>query len=211
MFFDTPAQLRAASNVAHWGGGVLLLALSVTALLETRGALARRAGRYLYPALISGGGLTLVAFLLFRRGMGNLSLAWTQVLRDPQQVEHLWLAAILISAGGVEVLHRANLLRSRLWKLAVPLGLASIGSILWLHIQYGTPQAVEHAKLLHRVQGSFLFLAGAAKAADVLWPLRQRWLRTVWIMCLFISTVLLLTYREPPGAYEWQERIAPTR
>ena len=202
MFFDTPAQLRAASNVAHWGGGVLLLALSVTTLRETRGALARSAGRYLYPALISGGGFTLVAFLLFRRGMGNLSLAWTQVLRDPQQIEHLWLAAILMAAGGVETLHRANLLRSRLWELAVPLGLASIGSLLWMHIQYGTPQAVEYAKLLHRVQGSFLFLAGAAKTADVLWPSRRHRLRPVWIVCLFISAVLLLTYREPLGAYE---------
>lgn len=202
ILFDNPAQLRMASNLAHWSEGGLLLALVIVALLEARGGLARGVGRFLWPGVITGAGIFLFAFMLLRLGLGNVGVAWNQILRDQQQIEHLWIAAILITAGVVEVLLRAALLQSRLWGLAIPLALVLIGLLLLVHTQYGTQEAIGQAKLQHRIQGFFLFLSGFTKGVDVLWPSRPGWRSVLWILFLFGSSVFLLTYREPPGSYE---------
>jgi len=199
---ETAAALRAASNLAHWIEGAVLLALVVVGVVEARGGLRSRAGQCLWPGIVALAGLFLPVFMLLRRGLSRIDTSWSEIVGDPQQIEHLWLAAILLVAGSVEIARRAGMLRARSWGFAIPLGLVLLGFLLWIHIQYGTPQAVERATLLHRLQGSFLILAGIAMGCEIFWPSKRRPLTFAWLLFLAASSVLLLTYHEPPGAYE---------
>lgn len=52
-----------------------------------------------------------------------------------------------------------------------------------------------------RYMGSAILLGGLFKGADVLWRKRFAWLAFPWIAMLLVAAVLLITYREPPGAY----------
>lgn len=205
---ETPAQLRAASNLAHWTEGLVLIVLGLIAIVEARGGLKSCLGRFLWPGVITAAGGLLPVFMLFRRGFANLGLSWREIVQDQQQIQHLWLAAILVAAGVVEISRRAEWLRSKSWGLAVPAGLILLGSLLWVHVQYGTPEAVAEALLWHRLQGAFLILAGFLMGSAVVFPARQHWLTFGWIFSLFLSSLLLLAYREPQGAYETPRKIS---
>jgi len=54
----------------------------------------------------------------------------------------------------------------------------------------------------HAFLGFVIILAGLLKAAEVLWQRRFRWLAFPWIVLLFTAALMLITYREPQGAYK---------
>ena len=64
-----------------------------------------------------------------------------------------------------------------------------------------TPEAVAESVLKHRYLGLVIALAGLFKAAEVAWHRRFKWLAFPWIALLLLAAAILLTYREPEGAY----------
>lgn len=198
---QTPEQLQFISNIAHWIEGGILAVVALIALAQATGYAKSKGAQYLWPGLILIAGLFLPAFILLQRGMDKVGVSWNLIIRDPQQREHLLMAFLLVVVGGAEILHRAGIFRGQLWKFLAPVALVMIGAILFVHTEYGTPEAIAEAVTKHRYQGTPIILAGVFRAAEVLWHHKQKWLAFAWIVMLLAASVLLISYREPEGAY----------
>lgn len=198
---QTPEELQWISNLAHWIEGGMFGVVAVMALLQVFGYANSKGAQYVWPALVFIAGLFLPAYILLQRGPDEIGVTWTAVIRDPQQREHFLMALLLLAAGLAEILHRARAPRVKWLGLVAPSAFVAIGFLFFIHTEYGTPEAVAESVLKHRYFGLVIALAGLFKAAEVLWRRRFKWLAFPWIALLFIAAVLLMTYREPPGAY----------
>lgn len=191
----TPEELVLYSNIAHWVEGGIFLLVAAIALLQIFGYLKNKL--YLWPSLILIAGLFLPIFS-FIHHLDELGLAWQATIYDPQQRQHMFMA-ILMSIGGFSELMRLKY-RESLWKFILPIVLATIGVLFLTHPQHGTNEAVLQAALIHKYLGSVLVLSGVFRAAEMLWP-NRKWLAYPWLIFLTIAAVLLISYREPEGAY----------
>lgn len=99
------------------------------------------------------------------------------------------------------MLLRTNKTRATVWKFVSPVALAIIGAMFFVHTEYGTPEAIAEAGRKHAYMGFAILLAGIFKGAEVVWRKRFGWLAFPWIAMLLVAAVLLMTYREPRGAY----------
>ncbi len=189
-------RLQFTSNLAHWIEGGLFAVVAVIALLQAFGYMQRKSARYLWPSLIILGGFFLPVYIALQ-GEANVGL----LINDPQQIEHALMALLLVLAGGAEVLFVAGIVQTKFWRFIAPAALTAIGVILFVHTEYGTPEAVAEAVTKHRYQGALVMLVGIFKAAEVQWQRTIKWLAYPWIVAMFITAILLITYREPKGAY----------
>jgi hypothetical protein len=198
---QTPEELQWISNLAHWIEGGLFAIVALLALLQTFGYAQSRGLQYVWPGLILIAGVFLPAFILLQRGVGGIGTTWNLVIRDPQQREHFAMAVLLLAAGLGEMLLRTNKTRATVWKFVSPVALAIIGAMFFVHTEYGTPEAIAEAGRKHAYMGFAILLAGIFKGAEVVWRKRFGWLAFPWIAMLLVAAVLLMTYREPRGAY----------
>jgi len=188
-------RLQFASNLAHWIEGGLFAVVAAIALLQVLGYMQWKGARYIWPSLIIAGGLFLPVYIAFQ-GEVNLRL----LINDPRQIEHALMALLLVLAGAAEILFGAGLAQAKIWRFFAPAALGGIGIILILHTEYGTTNAVAEAVSKHRLLGVVVILVGIFKSFEVHWQHRIRWLAYPWIALLFITALLLITYREPKGA-----------
>ena len=202
---QTPEELQWISNLAHWIEGGMFAIVGVLALFQAFGYAQSRGIQYVWPGLILVGGIFLPAFILLQRGISGIGTTWNLVIRDPQQREHFAMAIFLLAAGVAEILLRTSKSRAAAWKFVSPVALAIIGIVFLFHTEYGTPEAVAEATRKHIYMGFAILLAGLFKVADVLWRKRFAWLVFPWIAMLLVAALLLITYREPPGAYRTTE------
>lgn len=202
MELQTPEELQWISNVAHWIEGGMFGVVALIAFFQALGYAQSKCAQYLWPGLILVAGVFLPAYILLQRGLDGIGITWSLVISDPQQREHFLMSLLLLAIGSVETLIRKELLRSEVWKFVSPVALVLIGVLLLFHTEYGTPEAIAEAARKHTYMGFVIIVAGLLKAAEVHWRRRLRWLAFPWIVLLFIAAVMLITYREPPGAYK---------
>lgn len=198
---QTPEQLQWISNLAHWIEGGMFAIVALIALLQALGYLKSKGAQYLWPGLVLISGVFLPAYILLQRGPGGIGITWNLVIRDPQQREHFLMALLLLAAGLAEVLDRTKLLQTKLRKFVAPAAFIAIGFLFFIHTEYGTPEAIAESVRKHTYFGFVIALAGLFKAAEVLWQRRFKWLAYPWIALLFVAALMLITYREPYGAY----------
>ena len=201
MELQTPEELQWISNLAHWIEGGMFAVVGLIALVQALGYAQSKGAQYLWPGLILMAGIFLPIYILLQRGPDQIGTTWNLVIRDPQQREHFLMALLLLAIGGVETLFRKNLLRFAVWKFVAPIALIVIGILLLFHTEYGTLEAMAEAARKHAYMGFVIILAGVLKAADVHWRSKFSWLAFPWIAMLLIAALLLVTYREPAGAY----------
>ena len=197
---QTPEELQFISNVAHWVEGGIVGVVALLCLAEALGYGEGRA-RYLWPGLILTAWLFLPPYLLLQSGVGGVGAAAGFLLRDAQQREHLLMAGLLLWAGAAEVLRRAGVLEGGRWRFVWPAALLLLGAVFAAHTQYGTPEAVAWSRTWHLYAGGTIALAGVLKTAEALWGRKFRWLAFPWTVVLLIAALLLVTYREPAGAF----------
>ena len=204
MELQTPEELQWISNLAHWIEGGMFAVVALIALMQALGYAQSKGAQYLWPGLILLAGVFLPAYILLQRGLDGIGVTWSLVIRDPQQREHFLMSLMLLAAGLAEVLNRTKLLQTKLRKFVAPAAFIAIGFLFFIHTEYGTPEAVAESVLKHKYLGLVIAVAGLSKAADVLWRRRFPWLAFLWIAMLFIAALMLITYREPEGAYRSQ-------
>lgn len=204
----TPEQLQLISNIAHWIEGGIVRAVAVIALAQALGYAKSNGAPYLWPGLMLLAGLFLPLFLLFRNGFDKVGSSWEFIISDPQQRQHLLLVFPLLAMGAVEMLLRAEILQGKFWEFVSPGALVMIGVVFLAHIQYGTPEAVAEAVTKHRYLGGLIILAGLVKAAEALWLQKFKWLAFPWVILLLMTAALLISYREPEGAFRLSCRCA---
>ncbi len=198
---QTPEQLQWVSNLAHWIEGGMFATVAVIAFLQALGYARSRGAQYLWPGLVLAAGVFLPAYILLQRGLSGIGITWYLVIRDQQQREHFLMALLLLALGLSQILVRKAIPPIVLWKFLGPAALAAIGVILIFHTEYGTLAAIAEAEMKHGYLGLVIILAGLLKAADGLWSKRFRWLAFPWIVLLVIAALMLITYREPEGAF----------
>lgn len=198
----THEQLQWISNLAHWIEGGIFGIVAVIALLQAFGYARTGFLRYMWQGLILVAGAFLPFYLLLQRGFDQAGESLRFVIGDQQQREHVFMSLLLLSAGAAETLLAANLIRGRGWRFVAPTALVLIGVILIFHTEYGTAEAIAESVTQHRYQGILVILVGLFKAAQVLWSRKFRWLEFIWVFLLFGAAVLLISYREPEGAYK---------
>ncbi|HQU91802.1 MAG TPA: hypothetical protein PLK77_05865 [Pyrinomonadaceae bacterium] len=201
MELQTPEQLQFASNLAHWIEGVVFAIVAIIALLRARNYFTWKGAEYLWPSLIVMAGLFLPAYIFLQGGLSRVADTWRFSVNDPQQREHFLMAAFLVLAGAAEIAAEAKIVQGTIWRLITPGALVAIGIVLLVHTEYGTVEAIAESVTEHRYQGILVILVGLFKGAEALWRHRFRWLAYPWIVVLFITALLLTSYREPPGAY----------
>lgn len=181
-------------------GGILLVVVAIS-LAQALGYAKSKVVQYLWPTLILMAGLFLPLYLLLLNGIDKVGDSARLIISDTQQREHILMASLLVVAGVVETLRRANILKSEQWRFVWPVVLVLLGITFAVHTQKGTPEAVAWAIRRHFYLGSIIILAGLFKVADVLWGRKFKWLAFPWILLLLVAAVLFITYREPEGAF----------
>lgn len=193
----TPEELILYSNIAHWIEGAIFLIVAFIAIIQALGYWKNK--QYLWPSLILGAGLFLPIFSYIHH-LDELRLAWQATIYDPQQRQHMFMALLMIVAG-IGELTRIKRQESS-WRFALPAVLAVIGILFLTHPQHGTSDAVVRATIIHNYLGIVLVLAGLFRSIEVYRPNKSKWLAFSWIFFLIIASILLISYREPEGAYE---------
>ncbi len=197
----TPDELQFFSNLAHWIEGGLFALVSVLAVLVAAKFAKGKAWKYSWPILILAAGLFLPLFL-FTHHFDELALAWKATILDAQQRQHMFMAILLIMAGGAEIRYLRSNRNITALQSVTPVVLAVIGILFFTHPQHGTSEAVLRTAAIHQWLGFTLIIAGILKFAEVLWVNQYPWLAYPWIVFLFITSLLLISYREPEGAYQ---------
>lgn len=195
----TAQQLRDLSNTAHWAEGAVIASVAVLTLLEAIRGMPRGTLRLTWPLLIVGAALFLPGFILATSEQQILDAA-AFMWRDPQQRQHLFMAAALLAAGVVELWLRWT--RSNKRSFTWPVALVVLGTLLMTHTEYGTAEAVRWATRQHIYQGIMAAAAGGSFAAARMGNRAGRLAAFIGPLLLLATSVMLLMYREPAGAYE---------
>ena len=196
---DLAAAQRRLSNVGHWAEGGLFAAVGLIALLQALGWTGG-AARYASPVLLILAGVFLPV-LLFGHSHGTAGHS-REIARDPQQRQHLVMAALILVAGIAELALAAGWLAMRPVIYVWPAALVVIGIMFMLHTQHGDHAAMARAVRFHRLLGAAIVLAGGASAAQRAAGDLTGALAFAAPLLLLVVAGLLVTYREPSGAYE---------
>lgn len=197
---DFAAQARQLSNLGHIAEGALFGIIGILALLQALGFIGG-ALLYLTPLLMIAAGITIPVILFTHSHPGVDSASHRRaVLDDPQQRQHLTMAGLVLISGLAEIGLLAGILPSLfgyVWSLA----LVIIGVMFMRHTQHGEHAAMQQAVRFHRILGGAIALAGIVKGIQV-WTGDERGLFAFpYALLLLVVAALLLTYREPAGAY----------
>ena len=174
-------------------------AVGFLTLLEALRGMPRSRLRFLWPLLIVGGAVLLPAFVLIvsdRPLRDTLAFLW----RDIQQRQHLLMAVTLLVAGGVEFWRRWTHRAATWW--VWPAALMTLAGLLMTHTQYGTVAAVRWAERQHAYHGMMTAAAAIGFAAGHMRNRAGRIGSVAGPLLLLGGAILLLLYREAPGAYD---------
>ncbi len=199
--FHTPAEMVLFSNLAHWFEGGLLSIIVIIALLHALGYLKFKTAQLAWSVTILIAGSFLVLYMILHHDLQRIAQTWQFLMNDPQQRQHLIMGVLLTIAGLAELLSTLTVLKNKLWQFVFPLVLVIIGILFMVHNQHGTAEAVHESVIFHRYLGTALILSGVAKALEVVLRNRYRKIGYVWIIFMLITAGMLVTYREPDGAY----------
>lgn len=195
-------EMQGISNLAHLLEGIVIGVAAVVMIVESRRRLRGQGGTYAWPLLLFGAAIFLLGYLLVpHHGLELARTQWHWVFGDPQQRQHLLLSALIALGSGGELLYRSRPTQFRKLAWAWPATTIIAGILFIVHTQHGTSEAVARATAVHRVLGSVLVLAGVMRGVSSV----KQASRGAWELAagtaLLAAAILLLVYREPPGAY----------
>ena len=198
----TGEEMQRISNLAHVVEGAVIGAAAVVMMLESRNRLRGSGAPYAWPLLLFVAGVFLLGYMLIpHHGIELARTQWRWVFADPQQRQHLLLAALIAMGAGGELVARAQATAAPAWRHAWPLTTAIIGIMFLVHTQHGTDAAVARATAIHRALGSVLIAAALLRDVSV-WRLGRRAAFELSAgVALLVAAALLVVYREPAGAY----------
>lgn len=196
----SPEEFRYFSSLGHWVAGYIFLGVAIVALLQALGFL--KSQKYMWPVLVTIAGLVFIPYNMMHHGLNELPLVWKVILLDPQQRQHFIMFNLLFVAGIVELLLSLGKIKGKFWNFAWPGVILVIGYMFLTHPQHGTAEAIAYSKPFHTILGSVLLLTGILKAAEVFWGAKYKLVTFGWIIFLFITSVILITYNEPEGSYQ---------
>ncbi len=201
----SPEEFRYLTNLGHWIVGYIFLGVAIIALLQALGFL--KTQKYLWPSVVVAGGLIFIPYNILHHGIDKLPLVLKVLEVDEQQKQHFIMFNLLFVAGITELLLALGKMRSSFWYFLWPTVMFIIGYMFLTHPQHGTAQALAYTKPFHTVLGAVILLTGLLKIAEILWSTKYKVIKFGWIIFLFITSIMLIIYNEPEGAYQKEESI----
>src|SRR3989338_8183278 len=198
----TPEELVLYSNIGHWMEGGLFLIVAGIAFIQALGYWRSQKALYLWPIIILVSGLSLPFFAFAHHINGELALAWKATISDPQQRQHMIMAILVALAGIAEVAYLRSQAKHLVLRFMFPIALGIIGVMFIIHPQHGTSEAVLKAVIIHKYLGTVLIVSAVFRPVDVITKQTRKWITFVWVLFLVAAAVLLISYREPQGAYQ---------
>lgn len=195
----TQEEFRYLSSLGHWIAGYIFLAVVIVALLQALGFFKNKT--YLWPVLVIIAGVILIPYNMFHHGWNELPLVWKVIELDPQQRQHFIMFNLIFIGGIAELLVSLKKVTGRVWQFIWPGALVIIGYMFLTHPQHGTEEARAYSLMFHITLGIMIILAGLFRAATVLWSQKYKWIVYGWILFLLLTSVMLIAYNEPEGAY----------
>lgn len=196
----TPEQLRQLSNYAHWAEGTIFLAVTFVLFSQFLGLIKEKKAQIVCSSLVLFAGIFLLAFVFLHHSLNQAGLVLQVMVTDPQQRQHSIMAVLLIIASSVQLLFTFQKIKGKIWYYVFPCVLAIIGLLFLFHPQHGTVEAVSYMKPYHTFLGIVLLLAALCTWLSLL-KNKQKLFYIAAIFFLFLSSLLLLFYREPEGSY----------
>lgn len=134
---------RNAALVKSWSqdGRVPLIIVALIPLGEADGIVKKK---LLWPAVLVVAGLFLIGFLLLHHCLTQLKFVWNLITSDPQQRQHVVMAALLTIAGASELVYRTK--GYNIFRYVWPVIICPIGIMFLIHEQHGSSAAVEWAQ-----------------------------------------------------------------
>jgi hypothetical protein len=177
--------MQPPSEHVHWlfATGFLLLGLCVLAETVVGEEVWRRRPwrRYLWPSLAFGGGVFMWAVMVFFTNSTIHMLA-----------HGVW-AQVMMLAGAAELGLASGKLRSRYWRLCMPLAFAISGAALLIHEQ--NAWFFQRSAFLHHVGGWTMVVGAAFPLAAVFRP-RSLAFRGGYAMTFVVLAVILFCDRD---------------
>ena len=201
----SPEEFRYLSSLGHWIAGYVFLGVSIIAFLQALGLF--KSKQYLWPLLVVVAGIIFIPYSFLHHGFEKLDLVFKVIQLDPQQRQHIIMFNLLFVAGLVELLLSLKKIQGKLWQFVWPGTLFIIGYLFLTHPQHGTAEARAYSLLFHTILGSVILLAGVFRMATVIWSRKYKWVTYGWILFLFITSIMLITYNEPKGAYQMDSSL----
>lgn len=196
----SPEEFRHLISLGHWIVGYIFLGVAIVALLQALGFL--KSQKYLWPAIMVIAGIIFIPYNMLHHGFAKLPLVFEVLRVDEQQKQHFIMFNLLFGAGIVELLLSLGKLKNRLWYFIWPGVMFIIGYMFLTHPQHGTTEALAYTKPFHTILGIVILITGLLKMAEILWSERYRFFKFGWIIFLFITAMMLITYNELGGAYQ---------
>ena len=198
----TADEMQRISNLAHIVEGTVIALAAVAMIAESRGRLRGSGAPYAWPLLLFVAGVFLLGYLVIpHHGLELVRAQWRWVFGDPQQRQHMLLAALIAAGAGGELFMRARAGAHPAWRFIWPVTTAVIGVLFLTHTQHGTADAVSRAASIHRTLGVVLIGAAVLRALSVKAGTRRAAMELSSGLALLMAGVLLAVYREPEGAY----------
>lgn len=196
----TPEEFRYLSSVGHWIAGYIFLAVVIVAFLQKLGFLKNKP--YIWPILVTIAGNILIPYNILHHKLNELPLVLKVIELDSQQRQHFIMFNLIFIGGVTELLISMKKAKAKLWHFVWPAAILIIGLLFLTHPQHGNAEALAYTIPFHKSLGIILIIAAVGKSADVIWSKKYKWIAYLWIFFLFISSIMLISYNEPIGAYQ---------
>lgn len=196
----TPEEFRYLSTVGHWIVGYIFLAIVIVAFLQKLGFFKNKL--YLWPILVIIAGIILIPYNMLHHGLDELPLVWKVIELDPQQRQHFIMFNLIFVGGVFELLISLKKLKAKLWHFVWTGAIFIIGIMFLTHPQHGTLEALAYTVPFHKTLGIILLITAIVKSVDVIWGKKYKWIAYMWILFLLSTSIMLISYNEPKGAYQ---------
>lgn len=190
------------SVTGHQAIGVFLLVVVIASIIERKSWKIQKVfSKYIVPILFVGLGLSLsVVDITYHAIVDDPQAVWYLLTHWSQFGQHFLGGLLFMTAGVAEWIHsRKNIF----WiSLVTPSVVLVTGIIFFFHQQLGVVPSVIYSMTWHMLFGASMVISATFRIIDLLLFKEKKGFFIVWIIALLIGAGMMITYREPPGAYE---------
>lgn len=198
----TTTELTRYSDLAHWVVGGFILIVLLGSIYER---FKIRSGAIFIKYLVP------IAFILPGFGLSIVDVVYHSIHNDPHAVwyllthisqfqQHFLLAFLFMIAGITEWIRIRG---GKQWLLYIfPAVIFLIGTIFFFHQQLGIVVSIRDSMNWHMFFGAMLVIGATFRLLDILFFEEKKLFFTIWIIAILIGAGMLMTYKEPQGAYQ---------
>lgn len=199
--FGSAEEVRRLAYLAHNVPGYFLISSAILLFLAGLGIYKKHL-TYAYNLLFLFISVVFTGFIFLSKGIENIPTITHLIFAYPEISVHLIMVVVVVIGTTLEILHERGILKNKLFNLAFPLVLLTLGYINILHPH--APVHTESDMFIHLVMGTLLTLSG-------LFIIIHRLIKgTSSKVFLFLGTINLVavgimfaTYKDSPIAYEY--------